>query len=91
MEAQKISLWGAADIRRFATFLDETGKEFQCAIAWAIPMNPLIMAGIQNGPNQAYADEYIRVNNAINGKRNTTFSITRDITAEFARQYAPMD
>jgi epoxyqueuosine reductase QueG len=29
-------------------------------------MNPLIMAGIRNGPNQAYADEYARVNNRIN-------------------------
>ncbi len=26
------------------------------------------MAGIQNGPNQAYADEYTRVNNLINLK-----------------------
>ena len=29
-------------------------------------MTPAIMAGIQNGPNQAYADEYTRVNDLIN-------------------------
>jgi epoxyqueuosine reductase QueG len=29
-------------------------------------MNPHIMAAIQNGPNQAYADEYTRVNRQIN-------------------------
>ena len=29
-------------------------------------MNPQIMAGIQQGPNQAYADEYSRVNKRIN-------------------------
>ena len=29
-------------------------------------MNPQIMAGIQHCPNQAYADEYARVNNRIN-------------------------
>jgi epoxyqueuosine reductase QueG len=29
-------------------------------------MNPQIMFGIQQGPNQVYADEYARVNNQIN-------------------------
>ena len=29
-------------------------------------MNPQIMASIRNGPNQAYADEYARVNNHVN-------------------------
>ena len=66
MEAQKIILWGAADLRSFSTPLDETGKGFFFAISWAIPMNPQIMVSIQNGPNQAYADEYARVNNHIN-------------------------
>jgi epoxyqueuosine reductase len=66
MKAQKISLWGAADLRNFATPSDKTGKRFPYAISFAIPMNPKIMAGIQNGPNQAYADEYARVNVQIN-------------------------
>jgi epoxyqueuosine reductase QueG len=31
-------------------------------------MNPIILINIQNGPNQAYADEYAKVNNHINAK-----------------------
>jgi epoxyqueuosine reductase len=66
MEAQKITLWGIADLRNFSTPEDETGHGFPYAISFAIPMPPQIMAGIQNGPNQAYADEYSRANNLIN-------------------------
>ena len=66
MAAHKIILWGAADLRDLSTPRDETGQEFSFALAWAVPMNPLIMVGIQNGPNQAYADEYARVNTRIN-------------------------
>ena len=66
MEAQNITLWGAADLRSFSTPLDSNGKGFPYAIAWAIPMNPHIMVSIRNGPNQLYVDEYVRVNNHIN-------------------------
>lgn len=66
MEAHKISLWGAADLRDFLTPRDETGQRFPGALSWVIPMNPQIMAGIRQGPNQAYADEYARVNKLIN-------------------------
>jgi epoxyqueuosine reductase len=66
MESQKIALWGVADLRDFQTPQDETGHSFPFAISWVIPMDPQIMANIQNGPNQAYADEYARVNNLIN-------------------------
>jgi len=66
MEAQRIDLWGAADLRSFSTPLDQKGKGFPFALSWAIPMNPEIMVSIQTGPNQAYADEYARVNNHIN-------------------------
>lgn len=66
MKTQKIMLWGAADLRGFSTPHDATGQGFPFALAWAIPMSPLIMAGIQHGPNQAYADEYARVNDIIN-------------------------
>jgi epoxyqueuosine reductase len=65
-QAQKIVLWGAADLRGFSTPKDATGQEFPFALSWAIPMNPWIMAGVQQGPNQAYADEYARVNKHIN-------------------------
>jgi epoxyqueuosine reductase len=66
MEAHQIFLWGAADFRGFLTPPDESGQRFPIALSWAIPMNPKIMASIQNGPNQAYADEYSRVNGHIN-------------------------
>jgi epoxyqueuosine reductase len=66
MEAQKISLWGAADLRDFLTPRDETGQRFPYALSWVMSMNPQVMAGIRQGPDQAYADEYARVNKLIN-------------------------
>jgi epoxyqueuosine reductase len=66
MKAHGIVLWGAADLRTFVTPQDETGQGFPFALSFVIPMSPPIMAGIQKGPNQAYADEYARVNELIN-------------------------
>jgi epoxyqueuosine reductase QueG len=66
MKTEKISLWGAADLRDFSTPQDEAGHSFLSAVSFAIPMNPRIMASIQDGPNERYADEYLRVNNCIN-------------------------
>ncbi|MBU1712668.1 MAG: 4Fe-4S dicluster domain-containing protein [Proteobacteria bacterium] len=66
INAHKITLWGAADLRDFTTPRNETGNNFPFAISLAIPMNPKIMVSIKNGPNQAYADEYARVNSHIN-------------------------
>ena len=66
IEAHKITLWGAADLRGFPTPKNETGQRFPFALSWAIPINPQVMVSIQNGPNQAYADEYARANNRIN-------------------------
>lgn len=68
MRSYTISLWGVADLRAFSTPGDASGKEFPFAISWAIPMKPEIMASIQQGPNQAYADEYARVNLLINDR-----------------------
>ena len=66
MKRHKIELWGAADLGGFDTPRDSSGRNFPGALSFAIPMTPAIMAGIQNGPNQAYADEYTRVNDLIN-------------------------
>jgi epoxyqueuosine reductase QueG len=66
MQAHEIELWGIADLRDFATPKDASGHRLPVAVAWVIPMDPHIMAGILQGPNQAYADEYARVNNLIN-------------------------
>lgn len=66
MKKQKILLWGIADLRELSAPTDSSGQGFPFAISWAIPMNPQIMASIQKGPNQSYADEYARVNTRIN-------------------------
>jgi len=62
---RKITLWGAAYLRQFATPKDENGQGFPFALAFAVPMNPRIMVTILKGPNRAYADEYARVNRQI--------------------------
>ncbi|MEA3359277.1 MAG: 4Fe-4S double cluster binding domain-containing protein [Thermodesulfobacteriota bacterium] len=69
-------LWGVADLSEFATPMDNTGKRLQRAISWAVPMTPGIMAGIKQGPNKAYADEYVKVNNLINSQAK---KLTREI------------
>ena len=66
MDAQNIPLWGRADLRDFATPQDGSGKTFDFALSFALPMGPGIMAGIQKGPNREYAHEYARVNQRIN-------------------------
>ena len=66
MSAHAIELWGVADLTDFATPPDKGGHRLPYAVSWALPMNPRIMAGIQQGPNQAYADEYARVNTRLN-------------------------
>jgi epoxyqueuosine reductase len=66
MDENKITLWGAADLRKFSTPQDETGQELPFALSWGIPMSSRIMLSIQDGPNQEYADEYSRVNSRIN-------------------------
>lgn len=66
MAARNVSLWGVADLQGFDTPADHSNRYFPAAIAWAIPMTPQIMVSIQDGPNQAYADEYAHVNNHIN-------------------------
>ena len=66
MPANGIHLWAAADLRDFATPKDSNGQKLPFAISWAVPMEPQIMASIETGPNQAYADEYARVNTLIN-------------------------
>jgi epoxyqueuosine reductase len=67
MKVHGIDVWGSADLRDFSTPEDEEGQRFPFALSWVIPMNPEVMAGIRNGPNQAYADEYAVVNDRVNG------------------------
>lgn len=61
-----MALWGAADLRGFLTPKDAQGRGFPFALSWAVPMPPQVMAGIRQGPTQAYAAEYDRVNQQIN-------------------------
>ena len=66
MEAKKIHVWGVADLRGFHTPVDHDGKAFPFAVSFALPLNPAIMGRVENGPDQAYDDEYNRLNNRIN-------------------------
>lgn len=66
MQNQSVELWAAADLREFDTPWNEQGNHFPNALSWALPMDPHIMSSIQSGPNQAYADEYSKVNHRIN-------------------------
>lgn len=66
MEVREIVLWGAADLRDFSTPKDKNGQSFPFALSWAMLVNPQIMAGVRNGPNQPYADEYDRLNQRMN-------------------------
>lgn len=78
MKTSGITLWGAADLISFSTPRDENGYGFPRALSFALPITPKIMASIQNGPNQAYADEYARVNKKING-------LSSELAAEIAQ------
>jgi epoxyqueuosine reductase QueG len=73
MQAEAIELWGASDLRQFSTPVDTNGRGFPLAISWVVPLAPQIMVSVRDGPNQAYADEYARVNARINemGERLT--------------------
>lgn len=79
MKKQRIALWGAADLRDLSSPSDRTGKEFPFAISFAIPMEPKIMASIQKGPNQKYADEYAKVNNRIDDLSETLAAEIREM------------
>jgi len=61
-----IDLFGIADIKDLSRVKDDDGHDFRTAISFAVPMNPEVMAGIEKGPNQYYAEEYARVNGLIN-------------------------
>ena len=78
MKRHKIELWGAANLRDFETPKDSSGRNFPGALSFAIPMTPAIMAGIKNGPDQAYADEYTRVNDLINKNAERLATEIRD-------------
>jgi epoxyqueuosine reductase len=82
MHEHDIVLWGAAGLAGFSTPRDSAGRGFPRALAWALPMNPLIMAAIQAGPNQAYADEYARVNRLLN---ELAAELTREIISRGCR------
>jgi len=67
MPSRDILLWGAADIRALCFCIGEDPEPYPGAISWAIPMSPDIMAGLKNGPTQAYAKAYAKVNKQITG------------------------
>ncbi|OGW19050.1 MAG: 4Fe-4S ferredoxin, partial [Nitrospirae bacterium GWC1_57_7] len=66
MTAQSVPLWGAADLRKFATPVDKSGKGFPFAVSMVFPMDPHIMADIRSGPTEDYGNAYARMNERIN-------------------------
>jgi len=78
MAANAVVLWGAADLHGFDTPTDANGKSYSYALSMVVPMNPGIMASIQSGPNQDYADEYSRVNTRINTLSKSLAAELRD-------------
>jgi len=61
-----IDLFGIADLSGLSSVKDDNGDDFCTAISFAVPMNSEVMAGIEKGPNQYYAEEYASVNRLIN-------------------------
>ena len=57
---------GTADLTPFTTPPSPSGASFPRAISFALPVAPEIMAELENGPTQAYAGEYMRLNQRIN-------------------------
>ncbi len=66
MQSHDVPLWGVADLQGFTTPADASGQGFAAALAFALPMDRAVMASIQVGPNQAYADLYASLNRRIN-------------------------
>ncbi len=62
MADRGLTQFGAADLQGFTTPKDRAGAGFPRALAFLVPMSPRIMGAIKNGPTQAQADEYDRVN-----------------------------
>ena len=62
MQSQGVALWGAADIHKLCFRIGEDREPYPGAVSWAIPMSPDIMAGLKNGPTQAYAVAYSQIN-----------------------------
>jgi len=60
-----IDLFGLADLRGLSGAKDDNDDDFVAAASFAVPMNSEVMAGIDKGPNQYYAEEYGRVNGLI--------------------------
>ena len=65
MADRGLTQFGAADLQGFTTPKDRAGAGFPRALAFLVPMSPRVMGEIKNGPTQAYADEYDRVNRRI--------------------------
>ena len=66
MREHDIAVWGTADLSEFETPTDLSGAGYRYAISWALPVDPLIMARVKDGPNPAYVDEYARLNDTLN-------------------------
>lgn len=62
MRANGLSVWGVADLSGFETPPDADGDRYPRAVAWAVPLAPGVVSEVRNGPTEAYAAAYVRVN-----------------------------
>ena len=62
LDENGVEVFGLADLTDIVALTDTDVQPFDRAISFAVHMNPRIMAGIKNGPNRIYAEEYAHVN-----------------------------
>ncbi|MFO7803139.1 MAG: 4Fe-4S double cluster binding domain-containing protein [Desulfovermiculus sp.] len=65
MNNNDLVLWGVADLQGLGAPNDAKGRAYPLAVSLAVPMDPRVMSSVRDGPNQAYANEYARVNKQI--------------------------
>jgi len=65
MQRRDVPLWGAADLSGVDGTADDSGEALPRALVWGVPVHPLVMAGVREGPTAGYATEYRRLNGLI--------------------------
>ena len=65
MQGWEVPLWGAADLSGVGGAADASGEALPRALAFAVLVHPLVMAGVREGPTAGYAMEYRRLNGLI--------------------------
>jgi epoxyqueuosine reductase QueG len=78
MRRREVDLWGVADLTGTERPVDESGEAFPRALAFALPVHPLVMAGVMEGPTAGYAMEYRRLNGTIDAVASELTGVLRE-------------